>query len=56
MASNAKQTKFRRKLRRAKMGAERKRVAAAKGSTPKFPVHTAASEANAPAAELCANS
>ena len=52
MASNTKQTKFRRKLRRAKMGVDRKRKLEANGTTPSFPVHTAEADANAPAAQV----
>jgi len=48
MASNTKQTKFRRKLRNSKAGKERKRTLRAKGTTPVFPVHTPEADANAP--------
>lgn len=51
MASNSKQTKFRRKLRRAKMGKGRK-IALRNGTTPAFSVHTAAAHANAPKEQL----
>lgn len=52
MASNTKQTKFRRKLRRAKAGKERKRALKNHGSTPAFTVHTPEAIANAPADQL----
>ena len=52
MASNTKQTKFRRKLRRAKAGKDRKRIAENKGTTPPFAIHTEASHANAPKEQL----
>ena len=48
MASNSQTTAFRRKLRRAKAGRERKRKLAIHGTTPVFPVHTAEADANAP--------
>ena len=51
MASNSKQTKFRRKLRRAKMGKDRK-AARRNGTTPAFAVHTEAAQANAPKEQL----
>ena len=52
MASNTKQTKFRRKLRRAKMGKDRKAQQAAHGTTPAFAIHTPDSHANAPKDQL----
>ncbi|MBN2799548.1 MAG: hypothetical protein JXX28_10410 [Deltaproteobacteria bacterium] len=52
MASNTKQTTFRRKLRANKMGASRKAYIRAHGTTPVFPVHSADAVANAPAAQL----
>ena len=48
MASNTNQTKYRRKLRKAKMGKDRKRLARSQGTTPAFPIHTAEADANAP--------
>jgi hypothetical protein len=48
MASNTQQTKFRRKLRKAKMGKERKRVVRSTGTTPVFPIHTPEADENAP--------
>ncbi len=48
MASNTKQTKFRRKLRRRKMGTDRKAELRKNGTTPAFPIHTAEADANAP--------
>lgn len=54
MASNTKQTKFRRKLRNAKMGKARK-AALREGTTPSFPVHTAEAHANAPVDQLPAS-
>ncbi|MEN0063541.1 MAG: hypothetical protein AAGA48_15430 [Myxococcota bacterium] len=52
MATLTKITKFRRKLRRKKMGRDRKARARNQGTTPSFPVHTPAADANAPAAQL----
>lgn len=52
MATLSKITKYRRKLRRDNMGKDRKARARIDGTTPKFPVHTADADANAPAAEL----
>ena len=52
MASNTKQTKFRRKLRRAKMGKDRKAALRQNGSTPAFAVHTPEAHANAPKDQL----
>ncbi len=52
MASFTKFTRFRRKLRRAKMGKVRLTKIRRDGTTPRFPVHTPESDANAPAAQL----
>ncbi len=52
MATLTKITKFRRHLRRRKMGTDRKRTVNAKGTTPPFPIHTPEVDANAPAAQL----
>lgn len=52
MASYTKFTRFRRKLRRANMGKERKAKIRAHGTTPKFPIHTPEADANAPAEQL----
>ena len=52
MASYSKVTSFRRKLRNAKAGASRKAHARIHGTTPKFAIHTPASDANAPAAQV----
>jgi hypothetical protein len=52
MASNTKQTKFRRQLTRSKMGRARKAALNANGTTPAFPVHTAEAQANAPKEQL----
>lgn len=52
MATLTKITKFRRKLRRANAGKERKRDARLNGTTPAFPVHTPEVDANAPAAQV----
>ena len=49
MASNTKQTRFRRNLRNKKAGRDRKRQLVIKGTTPVFPVHTPEADANAPA-------
>jgi len=48
MASNTTETRFRRKLRRKKMGTKRKAKLRNQGTTPKFPVHTPEADANAP--------
>ena len=52
MATLTKITKFRRKLRRAKMGKDRKTANRIQGTTPKFAVHSPEADANAPAAQL----
>ena len=49
MASNTKQTRFRRNLRNKNAGRKRKNRLAKYGTTPVFPVHTAEADANAPA-------
>jgi len=48
MASNTKQTEFRRNIRKKNAGRKRKNALANHGSTPAFPVHTAEADANAP--------
>ncbi len=48
MASNSKQTKFRRHLRQKKAGRKAKNHRENHGSTPAFPVHTPEADANAP--------
>ena len=55
MASNTKQTKFRRKLRRKKMGTDRKAILRRDGTTPAFPIHTPEAHANAPQAQIPGN-
>ena len=52
MATLTKITKFRRALRRAKMGRERKAQVVQNGSTPSFPIHTADAHKNAPKDQL----
>ena len=52
MASYTKVTKKRRELRRKRAGRARKAQLAARGTTPKFPIHTPEADANAPAAQL----
>ena len=52
MATVTKITEFRRSLRRAKAGKERKTRARIDGTTPKFPIHTPEVDANAPAAQV----
>jgi hypothetical protein len=52
MATLTKITKFRRKLRRAKAGKDRKAQLASKGSTPAFPLHTPDIDAAAPPAQV----
>ena len=48
MASNSKQTKFRRALRLKKAGRKAKNKRNSVGTTPVFPIHTAEADANAP--------
>jgi hypothetical protein len=48
MASNTKETKFKRARRRDNAGKERKRILRSKGSTPVFPIHTPEADKNAP--------
>lgn len=52
MASNTKVTRFRRKLRKSRMGRTRKAAIRRNGTTPSFPVHTPEVDANAPAAQV----
>ena len=52
MASNTKQTRFRRKIRRGNMGRDRKARLERDGTTPSFPIHTPEADANAPADQL----
>lgn len=52
MATLTKITKFRRKLRRAKMGVARKARIVRDGTTKKFQVHSADAVANAPKDQL----
>lgn len=52
MASNTKQTEYRRKLRHKKAGKARKRQDAIHGTTPPFAIHTEASHENAPPEQL----
>lgn len=52
MASYTKVTRFRRKLRRKKMGAQRKADLRNHGSTPAFPIHTPEADANAPVEQI----
>ncbi|MEL6346482.1 MAG: hypothetical protein AAFV53_25450 [Myxococcota bacterium] len=47
MASNTQQTRYRRKLRKAKAGKVNKRLRR-RGTTPSFPIHTPEADANAP--------
>jgi len=48
MASNSKQTKFRRALRASKAGRKAKNKRTNHGTTPIFPIHTPEADANAP--------
>lgn len=48
MASNTQETRYKRKLRRKKMGKDRKAQLRNHGTTPKFPIHTPEADANAP--------
>jgi len=52
MATLTKITKFRRRLRRAKMGRDRKTRARLDGTTPSFPIHTPEIDAAAPPAQV----
>lgn len=52
MATLTKITKFRRKLRRKKMGTDRKAAIRKNGTTPAFEIHSADAVANAPADQL----
>ena len=48
MASNTKETKFKRKLRLKNAGRKAKNQRARHGTTPVFPIHTAEADSNAP--------
>lgn len=48
MPSLTQTTRYKRRLRKAKMGKERRRILRNKGTTPVFPVHTPEADANAP--------
>ncbi|MCB9777941.1 MAG: hypothetical protein H6742_05210 [Alphaproteobacteria bacterium] len=48
MASLTQKTEYRRKLRNAKAGKERKAKLRNQGTTPSFPIHTPEADANAP--------
>ena len=48
MASNTTETRFRRKIRRKKMGKARKTKLQNNGTTPKFDIHTPEADQNAP--------
>lgn len=48
MASNTLVTEYRRKLRRKNAGRDAKNDRANHGTTPRFPIHTAEADANAP--------
>ncbi len=52
MATVTKITEFRRSLRQKKAGKARKAAQNAKGTTPKFPIHTPEIDAAAPAAQV----
>ncbi len=52
MATLTKITRFRRKLRRAKAGKERKARNRNQGTTPPFPIHTPEVDAAAPKAQV----
>ena len=52
MASNTKQTRFRRARRNTRMGQDRKKALEKNGTTPAFPIHTAESHKNAPEDQL----
>ena len=56
MATLTKITRFRRKLRRANAGTERKRAARLHGTTPAFPIHTPEVDAAAPPAQVAPKS
>ena len=55
MASNTKQTEFRRSIRQKNAGRKRKNRLENYGSTPSFPIHTPEADANAPAEAKPAN-
>lgn len=48
MASLTQTTQYKRRLRKAKMGKERRRALRNQGTTPPFPIHTPEADANAP--------
>ncbi len=48
MASNTKETSYRRKLRRKNQGRKAKNLRARNGTTPPFPIHTPEADKNAP--------
>ena len=52
MASNTKQTRFRRARRNTRMGQDRKKALEKFGTTPAFAIHTPESHKNAPADQL----
>lgn len=52
MATLTKITKFRRKLRRSKMGRARKNAVESTGTTPAFAIHTEDAHKNAPKDQL----
>lgn len=52
MASLTQTTRYKRKLRKAKMGRKAKNYRAKYGTTPSFDVHSEAAVANAPLAQL----
>lgn len=52
MASLTQTTRFKRHLRKKRLGRRRKARARNQGTTPVFPVHTPEADANAPKAQL----
>ncbi|TVQ92993.1 MAG: hypothetical protein EA397_05750 [Deltaproteobacteria bacterium] len=52
MASLTQTTRYKRKLRRKRAGADAKRARQNQGTTPPFQVHSSEAVANAPAAQL----
>lgn len=55
MASKTAQTEYRRAVRHKNAGRARKAKLNAKGTTPKFAIHTPEADANAPAAQISPN-
>lgn len=52
MASNTKETEYKRRSRHKRMGQDRKKDQVKNGTTPIFPIHTPEIDAKAPAAQV----